>query len=78
MVHKPNQKVDPAPPPLVPIRCYSCGFQIASGHAQYMRLVAEGVPARDALDLCGANRVCCRRMLLSQPTVPDTLTYFTE
>ena len=63
-----------APPPLVPVRCYSCGLQIETRHAAYRRLVeAGGVSPAVALDKCGAVRICCRRMILSQPTAPDRL-----
>jgi DNA-directed RNA polymerase subunit N (RpoN/RPB10) len=71
-----NERVEPAPPPLVPLRCYSCGFQVASGHALYKSLLKQGVEASVALDCCGANRICCRRMILSQPTAPDHLAHF--
>ena len=62
-----------APPPLVPIRCYSCGLQVATRHAAFRRLVEGGAAPAAALDQCGALRVCCRRMILSQPTAPDRL-----
>jgi len=62
-----------APPPLVPVRCYSCGLQVATRHKAYRLMVESGVTPAAALDRCGAVRVCCRRMILSQPTAPDRL-----
>jgi len=62
-----------APPPLVPVRCYSCGRQVATAHAAFRQLVEAGVAPGTALDQCGLARVCCRRMVLSQPTAPDRL-----
>lgn len=62
------------PAPLVPVRCYSCGLQIAARHAKFMTLLQEGaVEPGAALDAVGATRVCCRRMLLSQPVFSDQL-----
>ena len=36
-------------------------------HAKYKQKLREGHQKVDALDQVGARRVCCRRMLLSQP-----------
>lgn len=69
----PGTTVLRALPPLVPVRCYSCGLQVATKHAQYRKLVEAGASPAAAMDEVGAIRICCRRMILSQPTAPDRL-----
>lgn len=69
----PGTTVLRALPPLIPVRCYSCGLQIATKHVQYRKLVEAGISPALAMDQVGAVRICCRRMILSQPTAPDRL-----
>lgn len=68
-----SRSVERAPPPLVPVRCYSCGLQIAARHFKFNELIRKGESAVLALSAVGAVRVCCRRMILSQPVFPDRL-----
>lgn len=65
--------VRPGPPPLEPVRCYSCGLQVSSRHAEFQARIRGGQAPSSALDAVGATRVCCRRMILSQPVFSDQL-----
>jgi DNA-directed RNA polymerase subunit N (RpoN/RPB10) len=53
---------------LCPVRCYSCGREVCAKHATYREKLRGGLTKLEALDAAGARSVCCRRMLLSQPT----------
>lgn len=53
---------------LCPVRCYSCGAEVCAKHWKYRNKLRDGMTKGDALDSVGAERVCCRRMLISQPT----------
>ncbi len=57
----------------MPVRCYSCGAPAASRHEDFRQRLARGEAPEAALDACGAWRICCRRMLVSQPVAPDQL-----
>ena len=56
-----------APLILCPMRCFSCGGEVCWKNEQYRELLRGGMEAHEALDAVHAVRLCCRRMLLSQP-----------
>ena len=62
---------------MIPIRCFTCGKVIANKWEQYQTYIMELlVPPAKALDLCGMNRYCCRRMFLTHvPIVDKILSY---
>ena len=53
---------------LCPIRCFSCGTEICSKYDRYKMNLIRGNDRSAALDNAGAERVCCRRMIISQPS----------
>lgn len=54
---------------LCPVRCFSCGSEVCWKHEQYRAILQEGKDgSQKALDRVGAWRMCCRRMILGQPS----------
>ena len=64
---------------LIPVRCFSCGKVVGNKMKSWASLTAgpEGKPPREALDLLGLTRFCCRRMILTHVDVCDDITRFT-
>jgi DNA-directed RNA polymerase I, II, and III subunit RPABC5 len=56
---------------IIPVRCYSCGKCIAHLYEPYKRLLEEDHTEGEALDAVGAERYCCRRMLLTHIDLID-------
>jgi DNA-directed RNA polymerase subunit N (RpoN/RPB10) len=52
---------------LLPVRCFSCNKLLQRGWDALQREARAGVRPDVALDAAGYLRVCCRRMLLTQP-----------
>jgi DNA-directed RNA polymerase subunit N (RpoN/RPB10) len=52
---------------LLPVRCYSCNKLLQLGWDALRSEARAGVRPDAALDAAGYLRVCCRRMLLTQP-----------
>jgi DNA-directed RNA polymerase subunit N len=66
------------PGPLMPVRCFTCGTQVATKFEQFQTAVADGQPMGSAMDSLGLWRACCRRMILSQPTALDQLPFLIQ
>jgi len=66
------------PGPLMPVRCFTCGVQVATKLAPFQAAVADGKEMGAALDSIGLWRACCRRMILSQPIALDQLPYLIQ
>ena len=64
---------------LIPVRCFSCGKVVGNKMKSWASLTAgpEGKTPREALDLLGLTRFCCRRMILTHVDVCDDITRFT-
>ncbi|MEM0371231.1 MAG: DNA-directed RNA polymerase subunit N [Ignisphaera sp.] len=50
---------------IIPVRCFTCGYPIATKWEEYSRRVARGEDPKKVLDDLGIKRYCCRRMFLS-------------
>ncbi|MCC6015953.1 MAG: DNA-directed RNA polymerase subunit N [Desulfurococcaceae archaeon] len=50
---------------IIPIRCFTCGYPIATKWEEYKRRVERGEDPKKVLDELGIKRYCCRRMFLS-------------
>ncbi|MEM1542310.1 MAG: DNA-directed RNA polymerase subunit N [Ignisphaera sp.] len=50
---------------IIPVRCFTCGYLIATKWEEYSRRVARGDDPKKVLDDLGIKRYCCRRMFLS-------------
>jgi DNA-directed RNA polymerase subunit N len=58
---------------MVPIRCFSCGKQLAGLYEQFKQRVEKGEKAEKVMDDLGVRRYCCRRMLLSHTDLIDDI-----
>jgi len=61
-----------------PIRCFSCGKVLGGKYERYNNLVLEGMNRKNALNMIGVTRECCRRMVLSSINLVDKLLQFPE
>ncbi|MEK6849543.1 MAG: DNA-directed RNA polymerase subunit N [Nanoarchaeota archaeon] len=61
---------------IIPIRCWSCGKPIAQMWEQFQAKIAKGEDRKAILDELGAERYCCRAMLLGHIDVIKTVGQF--
>jgi DNA-directed RNA polymerase subunit N len=61
---------------LVPIRCFSCGKQLAGMFEQFRQRVDKGEKPEKVLDELGVKRYCCRRMLFTQADLIDEIMQY--
>ncbi|MDP2973954.1 MAG: DNA-directed RNA polymerase subunit N [Candidatus Diapherotrites archaeon] len=61
---------------LVPIRCFSCGKQLAGMSEQFRQRVDKGEKPEKVLDELGVKRYCCRRMLFTQADLIDEIMQY--
>ena len=52
---------------LIPVRCWSCNLPIAHLYSSYVRQTSRGEAPEATFVALGLDRICCRRMFLSQP-----------
>ncbi len=62
---------------ICPVRCFSCGQVVADKYDEYVRLITEEKKTpRQALDMLGITKYCCRRMLLTHAeTIDEVMNY---
>jgi len=63
---------------MVPIRCFSCGKQLAGVFEEFQKKVEKGEDPKKAMDELGVKRYCCRRMLFSQVDLIDEIAKFSR
>ena len=56
---------------MIPVRCFTCGSLIGDKYEKFLELVEKGTDPKDALDMLGLKRYCCRRMILSHIDIID-------
>ncbi|MFO8019194.1 MAG: DNA-directed RNA polymerase subunit N [Promethearchaeia archaeon] len=61
---------------IVPIRCFSCGKEIASLYKPYLEYKKKGISSDEAFEELGLERFCCRRMIVSHVDLIDELLEF--
>lgn len=61
---------------MVPIRCFSCGKQLASQYEEFKKRVEKGEKPKKVMDDLGVKRYCCRRMLFSQADLIDEISKY--
>lgn len=54
-----------------PVRCFTCGKVLGGCYENYRLHLKNDVSGQEALDLVGAQRLCCRRMLISHVDLDD-------
>lgn len=55
-----------------PVRCYTCGTVVGSSYKPF-ECRTQNVSAKSELDRLNLTRICCRRMLISHPTLLDNM-----
>lgn len=59
---------------IIPVRCFTCGNIVGNKWDQYQHMIhSEGLTPRQALDMLGLHRYCCRRMLLTHVNLIDRM-----
>ncbi|KAK2068192.1 hypothetical protein P8C59_002849 [Phyllachora maydis] len=62
---------------IIPVRCFSCGKVTGDLWEQYVKYLDEGKEERDAMDLIGVKRYCCRRMIMTHVDLIEKLLQYT-
>ena len=58
---------------MVPVRCFSCGKQLAGLFEQFKQRVEKGEQPEKVLDEMGITRYCCRRILVTHVDIIDEI-----
>jgi DNA-directed RNA polymerase subunit N (RpoN/RPB10) len=61
---------------IIPVRCFSCGKVIGSLYEEYEKLLKEGKSVKEALDILGLERYCCRATLMTHVNNIDIVGKF--
>ena len=61
---------------IIPVRCFSCGKEIASKWESYQRMQKEGKPIAEIWETLGITRFCCKRMIVSHVNLVDDILQF--
>ena len=62
---------------LIPVRCFTCGKLIADMYDDYQTKIRSGENPEKAMDAVGAERYCCRRMLLTTvETIQQVIPFY--
>src|SRR5213594_3873044 len=56
---------------IIPVRCFTCGKQIADKWETFNQRVRAGDKPQKVLDELGIRRYCCRRMLITHVELID-------
>jgi len=56
---------------LIPVRCFSCNKPVSEKWGEFQERVSKGEEAGKILDELGFERLCCRRMFLSNVDLID-------
>lgn len=58
---------------IFPIRCMTCNKVIGSLFEKYEDNIKQGMTSKESLDSLNINRICCRRMFLSNVDLFESL-----
>ena len=62
---------------LIPVRCFTCGNLIADKYDDFQNKIKAGEEPDKVLDSLGAERYCCRRMLLTTvETIQQVIPFY--
>lgn len=62
----------------IPIRCWSCGKEIASLWEPFVEMQQKNTPPEEIWQKLGIRRVCCKRMLTAHAELIDDVLKFTR
>ena len=61
---------------IIPVRCFTCGRVVGSLYEDFVKRTEAGEKPDEVLDSLGAERFCCRRMIISHiDLIDDILPY---
>lgn len=58
---------------LIPVRCYTCGKVVGDKWEHYNDLLSQGKKEKEAFEMLGLKRYCCKRILMGHVDVIDIL-----
>ena len=59
---------------LIPVRCFTCGTVVGDKYEPFLEELKKGEKSpKEILDDLGLEKICCRRMLISQVNLIDTI-----
>ncbi len=62
---------------LIPVRCFTCGKLLADKYDDFQNKIKAGEEPDKVLDSLGAERYCCRRMLLTTvETIQQVIPFY--
>jgi len=61
---------------IIPVRCWSCGKPLGHLWAQFKERVSKGESRQKVLNDLGAERYCCRAMLMGHIDLVETVGQF--
>lgn len=63
---------------IIPVRCFTCGKVTGNKWESYQHLLKQGKTEKEALDMLGLTRYCCRRILLTHVDLIDQVMEYTQ
>ena len=63
---------------MIPVRCYTCNKVVANKWETYKSHLSNNMSAKDALDILGMKRYCCRRIFLCHVELIDKLLIYDQ
>lgn len=63
---------------IIPIRCFTCNKVIANKWDTYLHHINNGISIKNALDIIGLNRYCCKRMFLSHIDIFNKIIEYSD
>lgn len=58
---------------IIPVRCFTCGKVIGDKWEHYLSLLRDGKTEKEAMDILGLSRICCRRMIFTHVNIIDNM-----
>ena len=63
---------------IIPVRCFTCGKQIADKWETFNQRVRAGDKPQKVLDELGIRRYCCRRMMITHVEIIDEFLKYAQ
>lgn len=63
---------------MIPVRCFTCRKVISNKVEDYENFLKEGQSVKEALDLIGMYRPCCRRMFITAVDLTPIMSQYIE
>ncbi len=63
---------------IIPVRCFTCGKEIASLWEPFQKMKKEGKPIEEIWDTLGVRHLCCKRMLTGHVDIVQDILKFSR